>query len=279
MTRSRPEAVLAAVLAMLASLGIAPAHAQTTAPETIPNHPLLSDRYSFELGGFYSRSITQASLGPATGGTGVAINFEDTLGLDERNLSGIASFVWRFSEKWRLEVDYFSLNRSATRSLATEIKWGDQVFPVGSTVNAKYDFSDIRVSAGYSFFKRRDKELGLGFGAHVSGIKTSIQSQGIGNQSTDVLAPLPVLNLYGAFALTDEWALRLRLDWLSLNYDIYSGDLRNTAIDLLYRPFRHVGFGFGVRTFVLDVEIDDPKWHGKAKTSFAGPTAFMTVSF
>jgi hypothetical protein len=279
MTRSRPGVVLAAVLAMFASFGVATARAQTAAPETIPNHPTLSDRFVFELGGFYSQSITQASLGPSSGGVGVAINFEDTLGLEERNLSGIASFLWRISDRWRLEVDYFSLNRNATRALATDVTWGNQTFTAGTTVDSKYDFSDIRVSAGYSFFKRRDKELGVGLGLHVAGIKTSLQSSGIGAEATDVTAPLPVANFYGTFALTNEWAVRLRMDWLSLNYDIYSGGLRNTAVDVLYQPFRNIGFGFGMRTFILDVEIDDPKWHGKARTSFTGPTAFMTVSF
>jgi hypothetical protein len=137
----------------------------------------------------------------------------------------------------------------------------------------------IRISTGYSFFKRRDKELGVGIGLHVAGIKTSIQSAGIGAESTDVLAPLPVLNLYGAFALTNEWAVRMRMDWLSLSYDEYSGDIRGTAIDVLYRSFRHVGFGVGLRTLIVDVEIDSSDWRGKARTAFSGPTAFMSVSF
>jgi hypothetical protein len=276
MTRSRLGTILLLVLAMFASLVAATARAQT---EAIPNHPALTDRFSFELGGFYSRSSTQASLGPSTGGVGVVVDFENTLGLEERNLSAIGGFLWRITDRWRLEVDYFSLNRDATRMLATDVTWGNQTFTAGSTVNSKYDFSDIRVSGGYSFFKRRDKELAIGAGLHVAGIKTSLQSSGAGAEARDVTAPLPVLNFYGAFALTNEWAVRMRMDWLSLNYDIYSGDLRSTAIDVLYRPFRSVGFGLGARTFVLDVEIDDPKWRGRARTSYTGPTAFVTVSF
>lgn len=255
------------------------AYAQAAAAEAIPNHPALTSRFTIELGGFYSRSSTQASLGPSTGGTGVVVDFENTLGLEERNLSGIAGFLWRISDRWRLEVEYFSLNRDATRTLATDVVWGDTTFTAGSTVTSKYDFSDIRVSGGYSFFKRRDKELGAGFGLHVAGIKTSLQASGLGAESTDVTAPLPVLNLYGAFALTNEWAMRMRMDWLSLNYDIYHGDFRNVNVDVLYQPFRNVGFGLGVRTLILDVEIDDPEWRGKARTSFTGPTFFMSVSF
>jgi hypothetical protein len=279
MTRFRPVTTFLLAIAISVPWTVSPVHAQTAATEVIPNHPALTDRFVFELGGFYSRSSTQASLGPSSGGTGVVVDFENTLGLEDRNLSAIGGFLWRISERWRLEVEYFSLNRDATRTLATNVTWGDTTFTAGTSVNSAYDFSDVRISGGYSFFRRRDKELGVGVGLHVAGIKTSIQAGGVGAESADVTAPLPVLNLYGAFALTNEWAVRFRLDWLSLNYDIYSGDLRSTAVDVLYQPFRNVGFGLGSRSFILDVEIDDSKWRGKARTSFTGPTLFMTVSF
>jgi hypothetical protein len=275
-TRPGFGTLLPLLLAMCGSLLAVTARAQT---EAIPSHPALTDRFSFELGAYNSRASTQASFGPSTGGVGVIVDFEQTLGLEERNLSAIGGFLWRITDRWRLEVDYFSLNRDATRTLATDVTWGNQTFVAGSTVNSKYDFSDIRVSGGYSFFKRRDKELGVGLGLHVAGIKTSLQASGLGAEATDVTAPLPVLNLYGTFALTSEWAVRFRMDWLSLNYDAYSGDLRSTAIDVLYRPFRHVGFGMGLRTFVLDVEIDKTDWRGQARTTYTGPTAFVNVSF
>ena len=279
MTRFRIATMSILAAALLLSGTVETAHAQAPAAEPIPNHPALNDRFNFEFGAYFSRSSTQASLGPSGGGTGVVVDFENTLGLEDRNVSAIGAILWRMSERWRLEVDYFSLNRNATRTLAADITWGDQTFTAGSTVNSSYDFSEIRVGVGYSFFKRRDKELGVGLGLHVSGIKTSIESAGVGAESTDVTAPLPVLSLYGAFALTNEWAVRMRMDWLSLNYDIYSGDLRSTAIDVLYQPFRNVGFGLGLRSLVLDVEIDDTEWHGKARTTFTGPAAFLRVSF
>jgi hypothetical protein len=264
------------VLGMTAAFTAAAAPAET---ETIPSHPLFSDRFIFELGGFYARSSTQASLSTAGGGGGVIVDFEDAFGLDERKLTTIGGFTWRMTERWRLEVEYFGLNRSATRTLANNVDWGSG-FTSGTTVDASFNFYDTRVSAGYSFFKRRDKELGIGLGLHVAGIKASVASTSGGTaEAADVLAPLPVLNLYGMFALTDEWAVRMRMDWLSLSYGDYTGDIRNTAIDVLYQPFRHVGFGLGMRGLILDVKIEDPGWTGRARTAYTGPAAFMTVSF
>jgi hypothetical protein len=265
-------------------LGLAGAFTATAAPaepattETIPSHPALIDRFVIELGGFYPRSSTQASLTGPGGGAGAIVDFENAFGLEERSLTGMGGFTWRMTERWRLDVEYFGLKRKATTTLADDIGWPG--FNAGDTVNAMFNFYDTRVSAGYSFFKRRDKELGVGFGVHVAGIKASAESTTGGvAEAANVLAPLPVLNLYGLFALTDEWAVRMRMDWLSLTYGDYTGDVRNTAIDVLYQPFRHVGFGFGMRNLVLDVKIDNPDWTGRARTAYTGPAAFVTMSF
>jgi hypothetical protein len=116
-------------------------------------------------------------------------------------------------------------------------------------------------------------------GLHVSGIKASIESGVTGSESGKVLAPLPTLNLYGNFALTDEWALRFRVDWLSLRYEEYGGSLTSTALDVLYQPFRHVGFGLGLRNYHLKADFANSDWHGRAEMHFTGPTAFVTASF
>lgn len=279
MTRFRFGMMSLLGLAVLSSLTVLAVRAQAASTEAVPSHPALTDRFSFELGAFYTRNNTNSSLSPPGGGVGVIVNFEDTLGLDERNLIPIAGFLWRFGERWRLEVGYFQLDRSATRTLATDVTWGDQVFPVGSTVNSSYDIYDIRTSIGYTFFKRPDKELGVGIGLHVMKLKGSLEAAGIGVESATVTAPLPVFNFYGTFALTNEWAMRARMDWLSVTYQQYSGEIRSTAIDLIYQPFRNVGFGVGMRNLIVNVDIDATNWHGKARTAFSGPNAFITASF
>ncbi len=279
MTRFRFGMMSLLGLALLSSLTVLAVRAQAASTEAIPNHPALSDRFVFELGGFYSKNNTNSTLSPSAGGVGVIVNFEDTLGLESRNFVPIAGFLWRFAERWRAEVGYFKVDRSATRTLATDVTWGDQVFPVGSTVNSSYDIYDIRTSVGYSFFKRPDKELGVGVGLHVMNLKGSIQSAGSSAESATVTAPLPVFNFYGLFALTNEWAMRARMDWLSVSYHQYSGEIRSTAIDIIYQPFRNVGIGLGMQNLIVDVDIDATNWQGKARTAFSGPNAFITVSF
>jgi hypothetical protein len=266
------------LLALSVFVSLAVATGRAAAAEAIPDNPALKDRFSFNLGAFFARTSTQAQV--TKNGVGAMVDFENTLGLDEQNVDIFAGFLWRISERWRLDVEYFRLDRSATRTLASSFDWNGITYNPGTTVTSTYDFSDIRVSGGYSFFKRRDKELGVGFGLHVASIDAKIQAAGNAAEGGDVTAPLPVLSFYGAFALTNEWAVRFRGDWLSMNYGDYSGDVRSVGIDVLYQPWRNVGFGLGTRSLVVDVEIEKSGgWNGQARTSFQGPTAFMTVSF
>lgn len=248
-----------------------PAHAQ--------NHPLLSDTFRASLGGFYAESTTTARLGTSTGGAGADVSFEDALGLEERKWVGEFSGYWRVNPRWRIDVDYFRLKRNASRVLAQDVSWGDSTFTVGTTVDSSLTISDLRTAIGYSFFRTTDKELGLAFGVHTLGYKASIEAAGVGARSESVTAPLPVLSLYGQFALTETWAFSVRADWLSLEYDKYSGSVRASRIDIVYQPFKHVAFGLGVHNLNLKLDVQNEHSKFQTRSSLQGPAAFLSVSY
>lgn len=265
--------MIARMLGWMALFAVAFAHAQT------PNHPLLNDTLRASVGGFWAGSNTTARLGSSSGGAGVDVSFEDTLGLDERKWVGEFGAYWRISERWRVDLDHVRIKRSATRVLSQQIIWGDNTFNVGTEVNSSLTISDTRTSLGYSFFRRPDKEVGLGLGVHMLGYKASIDAGSLGARSESVTAPLPVLSLYGQFALTDTWALSLRSDWLSLEYDKYSGEIRANRIDIVYQPFKNVAFGLGMHylNLKLDVQNDNSKF--QARSNVEGPALFLSVSY
>jgi hypothetical protein len=247
---------------------------------SIPDHPALNDNFTFVIGLYAPRSAVNALVTPSGGGTGVGVDFENTLGLSERSYTPLTAFIWRVSDRWRLEAEYFRLNRNASRTLSEDIEWNGVTYTAGTAVDSKFDFFDARVSGGYSFYKTQDKELGVGLGVHMTGLKAGITASGTAlSDDGDVLAPLPVLSLYGNFGLTNEWALRLRTDWFALSYGDYSGELVSAALDVLYQPWRHVGFGFGMNSYMLDVEIKNTDWKGRARVAFNGPTVFVYGTF
>jgi len=242
-------------------------------------HPLLTSTVSIGIGAFYADASTNATYNSDLG-VGTNVNFEDMLGLEDNSTVLLASFRWRFAEHWTLSAEYFNLPRDGQQVLKQDVTWGDTTFLAGSKAKSEFNIEDIRVMVDWSFFRRKDMEVGAGIGFHVMGLKGSIAGTGIDKEEADVLAPLPVLSLHGNFALTDRWAVAARVDWLSVNYDDYSGNLRATGLDVVYQPFRHIGFSFGYRSLSLDVDVDSGNdWTGSADVSFAGPAFQVYATF
>jgi hypothetical protein len=267
---------LLACSALLASAAVtAPAAAQ----ETIPDHAALRDRFYFGLGGFFPKTTTTAQLDSTRLGTGANIDFENALGMQDSKSVPVAIARWRITERWRVEGEYFQLNRTGDRQIDRTIQWGDTVYPVNAQLHSKFDFSDFRISGGYSFFKTKDKELGVGLGFHVAAYDVSLTANAIGTESQAVTAPLPVVSAYGQFALTDRWAVAGRMDRFALKYNNYDGSVSAIGLDILYQPFKNVGFGLGSRSLYISLEAVDGERTAKFKQTFQGPLLFVTASF
>ena len=54
----------------------------------------------------------------------------------------------RLGERWRLQFEYYDLNRSATKTITRQIDWGDTTFPIGATINTKFDSTIYRLTGG-----------------------------------------------------------------------------------------------------------------------------------
>ena len=245
----------------------------------VPDNAALRDKFYFGAGAFFPKTTTQAQLDSNRLGVGVSVDFEQSL--DMARSKTVPSFFgrWRFGERWRLDAEYFELNRTGDRTVDQNIQWGDLVIPAGSGVSSQFNFSDLRVSVGYAFFRTQDKELGVGFGLHAASYDVRLSTLTQGSDGEDVLAPLPVLSIYGQFALTDQWAVGSRLDRFSLSYDKYDGSLTSLALDLTYQPFRHVGFGAGYRGLFIRMDATGDRGTLRMRQTFEGPLLFVTASF
>jgi len=257
----------------------APATTPARAPEVVPNNPALTDKFYFAIGAFVPKTSTSASLESANSGVGGLVDFENALGIRTQKIVPDVAFRWRFADRWRLEAEYFQLNRSGNKVISQQIDWNGQTFPIGTEINSKFNFSDVRTSVGYSFFKRQDKEIGVSFGFHVASYDVGLEAAAVGNEAKRVTAPLPVLSAYGLFALTDEWSVGGRLDRFTMTYDKYNGNITGIGVDVNYQPFRHVGFGLAYRSLFIDLKVTGPEFAAEFNQSFQGPLLYMNASF
>lgn len=253
------------------------------AEDAAPMHPALHDTFYFSVGAFVPRTSTSAALDATNVGLGTNISFEDALGMKTQKTLPDFFARFRLTDRWRFEAEYFQLNRTGDQTLDRQIVWGDQTFPIGAQIESKFNFSDTRVSAGYSFFRTADKELGVGLGFHVAsydvGLTGSANGATIGTEAKKVLAPLPVLSAYGQFALTETWAVGARLDRFVVSYDKYYGNISSMAVDVNYQPFRHVGFGLAYRSLFILAKATGDQLTARFAQTFQGPLLYMNASF
>ena len=249
------------------------------ADDVVPNNPALTDKLYFAVGAFVPKTSTSAQLDSTNLGAGANIDFERALGMTTQKVVPDAAFRWRFTERWRLEAEYFELNRTGDKALSQSIEWNGQTFTAGTEILSKFNFSDARTSVGYSFFKTKDRELGVGFGFHIASYDVGLGTTTSGQDAKKVLAPLPVFSVYGQFALTDEWAVGMRLDRFTMSYDKYDGNISSIGVDVNYQPFRHVGFGLAYRSLFIVLKYSGPDYVASFNQTFQGPLLYMNASF
>src|SRR5438128_2598228 len=88
-------------------------------------NPNLNDTIFIGLGTFYAaKSTTTAQLNSQSLGVGTVVDFQNTLGMGDTAWGPDAEFRWRMSEHWRLEVAYFWITQSGSKSIDKDIQWG-----------------------------------------------------------------------------------------------------------------------------------------------------------
>lgn len=245
----------------------------------IPQHPVLSDRWYLSAGVLWGESNVTANLNTGRLGVGALIDFEDDVGLDEDNFVGTLMFRTRFLTRWQLEVEYFKLDRANEKHVSRTIDWGDVHVPIDALARGSFDVEDARVSVGYSFFKSKDKEVGIGIGAHVTRLEASLATERLGSERAAQTAPLPFVTVYARMALTDRWLLSMRVDRLSLDTGDIDGSVFSSGAEFIYQPWRHFNVGIGYRDINFQVSSTGADWRGKAQVQQNGPMLFVSSTF
>jgi hypothetical protein len=254
---------------------------------TAASAELPQDRFWGGLEYFYPTISSTARIdATATARPGTEIKLEDELDLSDRKGTPYIGLGMRLGDNWRIEFEYYDLKRTATKTITRQIDFGDTSFPIGATINTKFDSTIYRLTGGWSFVKNQQAEAGVSFGFHVTDFETQLSGQGTGplglgfqREAHDALVPLPTVGLYGTYMITPQVALRGRVDFLSLEYQDYDGRLVNWMAAIDWRFAKNVGAGVGYR--YVDYRLDATKsdFTGQVKYTFKGPTIFVNMGF
>ena len=230
---------------------------------------------------------TEVRVDGRGGAIGTRLNFEKDLNLDDHKDTFNAALRWRFKERHFLELEYFRLDRSGFRRLDGEIRFGENVFPIGADIRSSFTTEVTRLGYSYRIVRNRDWGLAVGAGLHVTRLRATLTEVAFENidvpidetEIAKVTAPLPVIGLGGARRLGQKWALLARAQVFSVEIDDIDGTITHGALYFEHDTFDRFGFGFGYDWFVVDVKTEEQFWRGNAQVRFHGPMLFLKGSF
>jgi hypothetical protein len=213
------------------------------------------ERFSISIGSFFSVDDAGITLGSKQLGLGVILDLEDALGLSTSSFvfRGIASYNFGKKNQQAIVLDYFSINRQATKILEADVELGDSVFPVGTRIDSKFDLSIIRAKYEYAFI--HDERLSLGFsaGLFIMPLRFSVKTQKSAGQTTSILAPLPLLGIHSDFLIAKKLVLKESIEMLYLKYSSFTGSILDLNFAIEHKTFKNFGFGLGINLSRLNI--------------------------
>jgi hypothetical protein len=223
-----------------------------------------NERFSLNLGTFYSANNTGITFGSKELGAGIIINFEDALGLETTNFAFRATARYNYGERRQHAIvfDYFSINRKANKTLESALEIGDTSYPIGTKIQSKYYLSIIRAKYDYTFLQDDRVSLGFSAGLFIMPISFSFKSGNEKEQKASIIAPLPVLGLRSDFLITKKLSLNQSVEFLYLKIDNFSGSILDLNFNLEYKAFKHFTIGLGINSTRLNLSATGNDYPG-----------------
>ena len=267
-------ALCAALLAATATAGAKP-------PPEQPDN-LLNDTFTLQAGIVFSSNSTDVRKDSSAGTPGTELNGEGDLGLASRKLTGLGELTFRIRKRHRIRIaDYFvPLDRSATRTLATAINFGDTTYNVGDSVNSELKVHALAIAYTYSFVKNEHVELGasLGFNEYDLATQVAVPSR-LRYEYYERSAPAPLLGLEGEARLSSRFYVEARFQDMHAHFGEVHGTLSSYQGNLLYRYSPNVTAGLGYIGYHVDVDVTTVGDSGHFALRSAGPQLFARVGF
>jgi hypothetical protein len=261
---------------LIPAFGTAVAHAEAGDP--------LTDRFSLSLGGFLLDTSTQLRV-DGVSGNGTDFDAERTLGLGDSDRVRVDGY-WRFANRHRLRVLYFDTNRSATRTIDTELRVGDTAFPLNAEIRSAFDTQVAELAYEYAFLKRDTFEVAGTIGIHDLRFKLDLSATRTGSgeqlsleRTAQANGPLPVVGLRGTWRLSKRFYLDGQAQFFRISLDPYDGRLEDYTASVVWQAIKHVGVGVGYNEFVTRVDVSDDQFDGRLRWRYGGVRVFVTASF
>jgi hypothetical protein len=265
--------------ATLCQLSHSAAHADRLLP--------LEQNFNLSAGVFVVDTNTRIRVDGETVDLGTDIDLDDTFGFEDQSRLRIDGY-WRFADRHKVRFMYFGSRLEESRTIAEEIEFNDQIFPLNATVSAEFKTEIVELAYEYSFLRRDSFELAGTIGLHnlrVTATLNTVASSNIGAGGIDRSAeakgdgPLPLVGLRALWAFSDHWFLDAQVQYFGLKFDEYDGSLQDLKLTFVWQPTKYFGLGVGYNDFSTRLDVDGDNFNGRLRLGYGGPLAFLSVGF
>lgn len=225
------------------------------------------ETFTLNLGGILNEFNTKLKLNGETR-SGSDIDLEGS-GLKHSLSSFDVSATWRFLPRHRIDVQYFSAERSGSRTLDSELTIRDQVIPVGATLSTEARDHFLIADYRYSFIKNDELELaglvglyGGQFRFHVTA--TADSTGGSVDTTASTTVPLPLIGATVDWYINPRWKVGASLSGIKANISDIDGSVVVIAASTEYMFARNLGVGLRYMYSDVDVDINKERFNGNA---------------
>ncbi len=233
------------------------------------------DTLTIGLGGIVNQFDTSLRL-DGEGSRGSDINLENN-GL-KKNLSSFEGMLsWRFLSRHRIDVDYYTVSRTGSKTYSGDINIGGNDYPVGADVNIKnkYDFGSFDYR--YSFVQTPEYEIAALVGIYGGKVTFDVNALGLNssglayNKSSSTTLPLPLLGLSADWYLDNRTHLGAQA--MGMKAEIGDVDGRVYQVELAGDYMLTRNLGLGARWVYTDIDAT------MNKSSFDGNVSWRANAF
>ena len=244
--------------------------------------PWWVDRFHLAAGFFLPVNNTVIQVGNGSGGT--TIDMEKDLGFESNRNTFLGTVDWRISRRSKLSFTYFSLSRSASKTINKDITFDDTTYHANATIASNFNTNIYELSYGYAFVSQPTYEIGAMIGAHVISGDMSLGVAGSsgstsGKREYKMNAPLPDLGIWGGVAISKKLAFNATVGWLNVNVEPVDVQIVAYNFELRYQLSKqlHLLAGYSGLDFDVHVTVDDT--NGYLKWKYNGPSFAICYAF
>ena len=248
------------------------------------------DRASIRLGGYYANVDTNIGASDNAGRATGTFNLEDDLGFKKHETVPRARADFLIGDHQGLALDYYSIDRSRTASLARGISYDGVDYAANASVRAKLNFDFGSVGWRWWFGQGSDT-FGLGLGGAWYQIDTRLSGQGTvtGLPDGPMTASMdtgskdsawaPMLQLGWRHAFNDQWRMYFDASGVKKNGGRLSGHIYNTALGVEWLPWEHVGFGAEYNFSRIKLDWRRTDYTARLDMKLNGPSMYVNFRF